>query len=72
MENRFLRILVPKDRFRLPGALFYDPSGKRRFDEAKAVMSEGRIVEAGTHADLLAGNSLYAGLYRFQFSRQVG
>ncbi|NKC10853.1 MAG: lipid A export permease/ATP-binding protein MsbA [Gammaproteobacteria bacterium] len=35
------------------------------------VMSEGRVVEQGSHADLLAGNSLYAGLYRFQFARQA-
>ncbi|MBT6275944.1 MAG: ATP-binding cassette domain-containing protein, partial [Chromatiales bacterium] len=35
------------------------------------VMSEGRIVEQGTHAELLANNNLYAGLYRFQFARQA-
>jgi len=34
------------------------------------VMAGGRIVESGTHAELLERNSLYAGLYRFQFSRQ--
>jgi subfamily B ATP-binding cassette protein MsbA len=33
------------------------------------VMTEGRIVEQGKHADLLERNSLYAGLYHFQFSR---
>ena len=33
------------------------------------VMSEGRIVEIGTHASLLQTNTLYAGLYRFQFAR---
>lgn len=34
------------------------------------VMANGRIVEAGTHASLLEKNNLYAGLYRFQFSRR--
>ncbi|HEY5700540.1 MAG TPA: lipid A export permease/ATP-binding protein MsbA [Gammaproteobacteria bacterium] len=34
------------------------------------VMNEGRIVETGTHATLLEKNSLYAGLYRFQFAPQ--
>jgi subfamily B ATP-binding cassette protein MsbA len=31
------------------------------------VMQDGRIVESGTHAELLAANSHYAGLYRLQF-----
>lgn len=35
-----------------------------------AVMNEGRIVETGTHKALLEKNSLYAGLYRFQFAPQ--
>ena len=34
------------------------------------VMDRGRIADAGTHADLLARNGLYAGLYRFQFYRR--
>ena len=33
------------------------------------VMAEGRIVEEGKHAELLERNSLYAGLYHFQFAR---
>jgi subfamily B ATP-binding cassette protein MsbA len=32
------------------------------------VMSQGRIVEAGTHAQLLAAAGVYAGLYRLQFA----
>jgi ABC-type multidrug transport system fused ATPase/permease subunit len=32
-------------------------------------MAEGRIVEEGKHAELLERNSLYAGLYHFQFAR---
>jgi len=35
-----------------------------------AVIAEGRIVDVGTHAALLESNSLYAGLYRFQFARR--
>ena len=34
------------------------------------VMDRGRIVDTGTHAELLARNGLYAGLYRFQFFRR--
>ena len=33
------------------------------------VMEHGRIADIGTHADLIKRNGLYAGLYRFQFSR---
>src|SRR5690606_40693040 len=34
------------------------------------VVSDGRIVEEGTHTELLARNGLYAELYRTQFSQQ--
>ena len=34
------------------------------------VMDRGRIADTGTHAELIARNGLYAGLYRFQFSRR--
>ena len=34
------------------------------------VMDRGRIADTGTHAELLERNGLYAGLYRFQFSRR--
>ena len=34
------------------------------------VMDQGRIVDTGTHAELLEHNTLYAGLYRFQFVRR--
>lgn len=33
------------------------------------VLSRGRVVESGTHQELLAYNGVYAGLYRVQFSR---
>jgi len=32
------------------------------------VMNEGRVIEQGTHASLLARNGFYADLYRSQFS----
>ena len=34
------------------------------------VMDRGRIEDAGTHPELLERSGLYAGLYRFQFSRR--
>jgi subfamily B ATP-binding cassette protein MsbA len=32
------------------------------------VMAQGRIVEAGTHRDLVDANGVYAGLHRLQFA----
>ena len=34
------------------------------------VMEQGRIADIGAHAELMARNGLYAGLYRFQFSHR--
>ncbi len=36
------------------------------------VVDEGRIVERGTHAELVAAGGLYAELYRTQFSEELG
>jgi ATP-binding cassette subfamily B protein len=35
------------------------------------VVDDGRIVESGTHAELLAADGLYAELYQTQFARQL-
>ena len=32
------------------------------------VMAQGRIVEAGTHRDLVGAGGVYAGLHRLQFA----
>jgi subfamily B ATP-binding cassette protein MsbA len=34
------------------------------------VLEHGRIVEQGTHAQLLAAGGMYANLYRLQFAEQ--
>ena len=34
------------------------------------VLDAGRIIESGTHAELLAANGAYAALYRMQFSEE--
>ena len=36
------------------------------------VIDEGRVAQAGTHAELLAAGGLYAELYRTQFAAQAG
>ncbi len=35
------------------------------------VVSQGRVIESGTHAELLARNGTYASLYRSQFSETL-
>jgi ATP-binding cassette subfamily B protein len=35
------------------------------------VLHDGRVVESGTHTDLVAAGGLYSELYRTQFERQA-
>ena len=42
-----------------------------RHADAILVVDDGRIVERGTHAELLAQGGLYADLYRTQFAEQA-
>ena len=35
------------------------------------VVDQGRIVQSGTHAELLTAGGLYAELYRTQFEKQA-
>jgi subfamily B ATP-binding cassette protein MsbA len=35
------------------------------------VLMEGRIVETGSHAELLAKNGVYANLYHLQFAKEI-
>ena len=34
------------------------------------VLDHGRVAEHGTHAELLSGEGLYAGLHKIQFATQ--